>query len=428
MPGTILYIAELATLTFLTLRTPHVVLVAFLCMFGLEQLGQLYIPFLRTNALFTNLYVLLLIAIAVTHAYFSGRLTFSFHYQNSKARNIAVALFLFAFISLAWSRVDGWTYWATTWPYIVVSLIMAPMLIDKIGDLEKVQKEFIWLGGALTAFLAFVPDWGARSLLISGTDDKIALPLALAQLSGYLLIMGTIHLKKSYVSIGWLILVVVASLTVAIKSGSRGQLIFSILSLCLVTPLVWKRFNLKNALQLAATVVLIVLISSYIFGTTDTYTSRWETGDMVSDLGERFDMAKVLLSEWITSPLAIIFGLGNSASFSSDLVGVYPHIVVLEVLGEEGIIGLALFVTVVLLLARQAIRFHKLTILSKDVRKVYAASFGCFLFTLLLSLKQGSLITTPMMFFFAAVSEKYYYLVKLNLYRREVDLKNRTVL
>jgi len=427
MTGGILYIVILATLTVLTFRKPHIALVAVLCMFGLEQLGQLYIPFLRSYGMFTNLYVLLLVGVAVMYLYFSGRLTFSFRYRDNKVRNVALALFLFAFISLAWSRVDGSIYWVATLPYVVVSLIMAPMLINRIDDLEEVQNTFVWMGGALTVFMAFVPTWGVRSLAASATGDEVALPLALAQLSGYLLIVGTIYLKKSYANIGWLILVVVAALTVAIKSGSRGQLIFSILSLCLVTPIVWKRFTLKNALQLAATGVLIVFASSYILGTTDGYSSRWEADGMLSSASVRLDMVEVLLSEWISSPVAIIFGLGNSASFSPDLVGVYPHIVLLEVLGEEGIIGLALFVMIVLLLARQLIRFNRLTFLSKEVRKSYAAIFGCFLFTLLLSFKQGSLITSPMIFFFAAVSEKYFYLVKLDIYRNHDHLfPNRT--
>jgi hypothetical protein len=296
---------------------------------------------------------------------------------------------------------------------------MAPALLNEIKDLEDVQRTFIWAGGAIAVFLAFVPEWGARAIKMSGSGEEIALPLALAELSGYLLITATIYVKRNILSIAWLALVVISSLTVAVNTGSRGQLIFSILSFALVAPVVWKHFTPKKALQLALTGVALVLISSYILSTSDTYKSRWETAEMFEDLDQRFEMAGILLSEWITSPFAIIFGLGNSASFLPSLNGVYPHIVVMEVLGEEGLVGFTILMLFLLTMLRQAWLFSRLKFLSVDVRKSYAICFGCFLYTLLLSFKQGSLLTTPIMFFFAILCEKYFHLVKLAIYRGE---------
>jgi hypothetical protein len=111
-----------------------------------------------------------------------------------------------------------------------------------------------------------------------------------------------------------------------------------------------------------------------------------------------------------------LFGLGNSASFSPDIIGRYPHMVPLEVLGEEGVLGLALFVAIVLLSIRYAMRLSSLKVLSQDVKRVYAANFGCLVFTLLLSLKQGSLINSSMIFLFAVTGERYYHLVKSQIY------------
>jgi hypothetical protein len=329
-------------------------------------------------------------------------------------------LFLFAFISLAWSPFDGGLkLWALEWPYLVVSVIMAPALINKLEDLEDVQRTFIWVGGALAVFLAFVPDWKARAVMVPGSSEEIKLPLALAELSGYLLIAATIYLKKEFLSIAWLALVVISALMVAVNTQSRGQLIFSILSFAAVAPFVWKQFSPKQALKLALTGVALVLISSYILNMSDIYKGRWETAELFDDLGQRFEMTGVLLSEWITSPLAIVFGLGNSASISPTLVGRYPHIVIMEVLGEEGIVGFTLFAMLVLIMVRQARLFNRLKFLSVNIRKSYAICFGWFLYTFLLSFKQGSLISTPMMFFFAVVCEKYFHLVKFAIYRGE---------
>ena len=99
-------------------------------------------------------------------------------------------------------------------------------------------------------------------------------------------------------------------------------------------------------------------------------------------------------------------------ALSTELIGVYPHVVLLEILGEEGVIGFVLFVSIVLVSVRQAKRFKAVTILSKEAKKVYAANFGCLIYTLLLSFKQGSLINSPEIFLFAIISEKYFYLIK----------------
>ena len=180
MLGGLVYFVLLATFAGLTYRKPHAALVAVLCMFGLEQIGQVYIAFLRTNGLFTNLFVLLLVAFAVFYLYVLGRFSISFRYHDCRVRVYSIALYLFALMSLMWTPVDGWIYWSSQWPYLLVSLIMAPLLINRIGDLEEVQKTFIWVGGAMIVFLAFVPEWGTRSLVISGTAEQMRLPLALA--------------------------------------------------------------------------------------------------------------------------------------------------------------------------------------------------------------------------------------------------------
>ena len=429
MVGSFLYIALIVIFAFLTFRKPHAALVAVMCMFGLEQVGQIYIPFLRANGLFTNLFVLFLVAGAVSYTYFSGRLSIGFQYRNCKVRSLSIILFLYAFISLVWTPVDGWNYWRNLWPYIVVSLVMAPLLLNRVSDLAEMQKTFIWVGGVIIVFMAFIPEWSERSLVIEGSDDAIGLPLALAQLAGYLLITAVICFKRSYLNLGWLVLLVIASLFVVLKTNSRGQFIFSILSLFLVMPLVWQRFTLKNALQLSVICGLILLVGYYVFDMTVAEstswkggTKRWDLAILVDDFMDRFDLVIVLLSAWIDSVLAIIFGLGNSASISESINGRYPHIVLLEVLGEEGIIGFTLFVTVVMLSFRQAIIFKSLTTLSADLKRAYAALFGCFVFTLLISFKQGSLISSPMLFFFAAVSEKYFYLIKISLYRSKQSL------
>jgi hypothetical protein len=117
MPGTVLFVALLAALTWLTLRNPHIALVAVLCMFGLEQLGQIYIPFLRTNGQVTNLYILALALVAVILGFYRGTVAVSLNSRNAPVLLLSILLYTFAFLSLLWTPVDGWVYWANHWPY-----------------------------------------------------------------------------------------------------------------------------------------------------------------------------------------------------------------------------------------------------------------------------------------------------------------------
>jgi hypothetical protein len=117
-----------------------------------------------------------------------------------------------------------------------------------------------------------------------------------------------------------------------------------------------------------------------------------------------------------------MFGLGNSASHA--VVGKYTHIVPVEVLGEEGIIGFCLLLAIILVVIRQGQRFNSLTFLSRDVKRVYAANYGCFVFTLLLSLKQGSLINSSVLFLFIVLGDRFFRLLKLEL-AREVEKSRR---
>ena len=410
-----LYFACLGVLTYLAYRRPPVALVAYICMFGIEQLGQLYLSFVRSYGLFTNLYILTLVAVAVIYTILSGKLTLGFGTRGRKVRNFSVALFVFALVSLIWTPIDAWELWTNQWPYFFVSLMFAPLLINRTDDLDYVQTTLLWIGGAMMIFMAFIPEWGNRSLIISDTGEEIGLPLSLSQLSGYVLITASIFFRKSNINTAWLSIIIVAALVVLLRTGSRGQFIFSIFSVLVVTPLVWRRVTLKNAMQLMLVAGLIASVSFYAFDATVSFSGRWETGTMAEDLGARLDKAQILLAAWMSSPLSIIFGLGNSASYSTELVGRYPHIVPMEILGEEGIIGFGLFCALIVTVVRQALRVNSLVILSEEIRRNYAASFACFVFTLLLSFKQGSYLDSSMIFFFAVLTERYFLIIKADI-------------
>ncbi len=51
-----------------------------------------------------------------------------------------------------------------------------------------------------------------------------------------------------------------------------------------------------------------------------------------------------LLSYWFSKgPIYWMFGIGSSASFHPNIVGIYCHVVIVEVLCELGLLGLGLY-------------------------------------------------------------------------------------
>lgn len=127
---------------------------------------------------------------------------------------------------------------------------------------------------------------------------------------------------------------------------------------------------------------------------------------MEGAMSGRFDNAILLVQLCYRSVETIIFGLGNSAASDPRILGIYPHFVPLEILAEEGLIGFALFGLVLYSTARNAFECHSQLNTTSVDRKVFAALLALFLFTSLLSLKQGSLLGNLEPFMFAIILGK----------------------
>jgi len=84
------------------------------------------------------------------------------------------------------------------------------------------------------------------------------------------------------------------------------------------------------------------------------------------------------------------------------VVGFYPHITVLEVLAEEGLFG-ALIYFGILIFALRSIKRRLQFELTDRQRNALAILAGLFIFELILSWKQGSLLFSVYVFAYAIV-------------------------
>jgi hypothetical protein len=112
-------------------------------------------------------------------------------------------------------------------------------------------------------------------------------------------------------------------------------------------------------------------------------------------------MAQALLSASTSSVFTTIFGLGNSSAF--QIVGFYPHIAGLEIVAEEGLVGAVMYCVILFLSFRSIKRISAYPLLRDSERNALAIIAGLFVFELVLTWKQGSLLGSIYVFAYSMI-------------------------
>jgi O-antigen ligase len=170
-------------------------------------------------------------------------------------------------------------------------------------------------------------------------------------------------------------------------------------------PVAFPVSRLRGLVPIVVGVMVIALASGYA---ASNYIrrddARWDRSVAGSAVNFRLGLGMKLLSTWSDSPpFAILFGLGNSASYDPNLLGSYPHDIALETLGEEGLIGAVLYLQVLWLAGRGLLKCLRLARDRPEIRGVLAASSANFMFSLIISLKEGSMLSSSFYFLAAIV-------------------------
>ena len=128
---------------------------------------------------------------------------------------------------------------------------------------------------------------------------------------------------------------------------------------------------------------------------------------MQGAMSGRLEQAFRLTRLWYGTPETLLFGLGNSASFDSRILGIYPHFVPLEVLAEEGVIGFTIFLLILFLASKVVLQCYRYAQRFPSERPIIACLIATFFYSLLLALKQGSLLGNLELFMFGILLGKY---------------------
>lgn len=407
-----IYFGMLLLVAVLVLRRPSVALGAFMCTYGLEQWAQSRDSFFFVNASLTNILTAMVLVWGLVVRQFKGESIFSGGFP--KVFWVIAALFAWSAFSLFWTPdfPHAASIWKGGMPYLVATIIIMPLLVRDLDDLKAAFQMTMLLGGVVLLLLMFDSAWVGRQIVLrqgSGIGSVISdrgSPLSTAALAGWVTLIA---LLMNYRGAGrfWQLVrwpLILLGLIVAFRSGSRGQLFAMVIAGIMFLPFSRRIKNIGGFLGTVLGIVLILVLATWAF---DMYaynaSTRWNPEKLVKSYTEgRYNPSSEMLATWAEAgPVTWVIGLGSSSSY--DIVGFYPHLVMAEVLAELGIVGFILLWAVVIVGYTPYVRLHN-AVKDDPVRRGLAAAIAAlFMFEIILSFKQGSLLGSAFAFGFAVV-------------------------
>ena len=391
--------------------------VGLICMFAFEQWGAIYLPFVAANGTLVNIVILAFVAIA----WFRLPAGTSLEFVKYPTRTLLILFLGYAFVTTLWSPPDANATgrFLDEIHYLLAALVVAPLLMRTTVDFSRVLDAVTWLGGSLVVLFAYVPDFEGRSLSMEyGLEETLGLPLALGDFGGLVFLVTAFRMRASLISIVWAAIVCGSALYLITQTGSRGQLFFAIGSLIICLPVRWKGFSVNRVMALMLVVLIAIAAVYIVVNTENTLSGRMLNTEDSTGAMARVELVTVLMDAWIADPSAMLFGLGSSASWSRSVLSGYSHVVPLEILGELGLVGFVFFSISVLTLFLQAFTGNHRKQLDQRALSNFAALFACWVFSLLLSCKQGTLLFSTGIFLYAALAEKCLHLNSAKMNRK----------
>jgi hypothetical protein len=409
----------LAAATVLFLR-PLWGFVLVMLFFGLEQLIQSYFGVFRDNPAMFNFVVA--VAAAVGVAVRVSRRDPVLSGLNNAVTYLVFAQFTLWLVAMVYSPVPdvAWGTFLDCWPYLVLLLIVTPLLVGDLADAHDAFMKVMIAGALICVLIMFNPSstyYAGRLSLDLGMameqGSRFGNVLALAELGGTVALIAAMIVPWRQRSLFTVIRIAafVIGLGLAIGSGSRGQVLATVVAGILFYPLARRINNLRSFFLTAfglMTLAVVVYVTFLLFIGYQNRT-RWDIGFMLRDIGGRFDMCWAFMQAWYASPAHWLFGLGTNAwitvSGDSGIHGNYVHNIAIEVLCEHGLVGGAIFAATTVLVCIGGLKMWRMHRDNPPLRSAAAILLAISAFSLFNSLKAGN-ITSMMPFYFWLVLAK----------------------
>ena len=399
----LIYSVFCVSLAWLTYLRPATGVVAALLMFAFEQWAQAHNFFFMQNNWLTNYLFLAIILLGVLRRVIRHGVVSPF---PGVVPVLVIALYLFAFVSSSWSpafdkALDIWAFQA---PFLILMIVVTPMVISSTRDLGGVFFAYLLFAAPLALLLLLTVEWWGRYLVIEGLKSPFdANPNAIGNVGILIFMLSMVlevdkslhyNLHKIWRLIRWPLLLLGVAL--AIKAQSRGQLLAAGLAVLFAYWSKTERKDPKLVLGLTLFLGLVALAFTLIFESVIEDTERWSVEKMTADALLRFDASVVMLNAWSQDIVALMIGLGSAAAYS--YTGLYVHVIPVEILTEQGVLGFTLFAAIIVLTLANVRKVLQRT--EAGVEKSYFICLvGYFLIELVLCFKQGSLPLSPSLFF-----------------------------
>jgi hypothetical protein len=356
-----------------------------------------------------------------------------------------MALFGLAAVSCMWSLDRSLSFFLFKYhlPYIVTFVGIVPLILQDRDDLRHAFMMTLGFGtlvGLMVLVGTHLHAWGrtvqvaegAAVMHRSGRVITRLAPLAVAEFGGQLLIIAMLMNFRGVARI-WQFLrwaIVPLGLILIYRSGSRGQLIAALLAIVMFLTFSRGTKQITGWIAASVSTLLIIGATAWTFLGYASGNARWDIDKMQTQFtSTRLQFSVKLLDYWVdSSPINWIFGLGSSSSYDNRILGGYCHVTVVEVLAELGFVGLIVLVTYGALVGRDIIRLYVMTKNSDVDRGVAVVISALFTFAVILSFKQGSLLTNTFLFSSGLMISRHAAIMEVALRRehaREIGQKWR---
>jgi hypothetical protein len=320
-----------------------------------------------------------------------------------------ILLNIWAIVSLAWTPAydQAMAFTQVGWQYAALFIVFSPFLISDAKALPSVWFATMVAGCVISILIITSNNFSFNMgrLSIKYTSDSYSNVLALGELGG-LLIISSVIFRPAQQGRSYKLLRIVAffvGATIAIYSGSRGQILFALAVVALVRPISQGK-GLRNVIAsmafLAFTAASMGVLALLLLPEA-SMLDRWQPENLEGGVFVRFLNASDLVVAFLQTPYAWIIGLGFNAfaHVSAAVKEPYTHNVSLDVLCELGIPAFAVLCSIYLLVWKSATRLIQTTAADSEARRAVAVIIAIALYEFLLNHKQGFFWSTGPMFF-----------------------------
>jgi hypothetical protein len=411
----LIYFAFFGLATLSILRWPAIAGGILLATYALEQSFQSRDGFFYERGDLTNQATALLILFAVFVRFAKGERTF---FPLPREAWVFLGLFGYHFVSTLWSPYSGAVAnFYTSLPIIMAFGLLLSAVVHRPSELRSLLYTMILIGAVVVPLLLFTVDWASRSLVfkqgaaIGSLKGDSGNPLAIATFAGYVCLgAAMLQLKGAgrLLSLARWALVLMAFF-LCMRTASRGQVVAIAVAFFVFFPLAVRPRNVGQFMLFLVIAAFIAVGGYFIFQSfLASDSARWQ---LVGSEGfwnayseSRGEHAALLVRYWAEAgPVAWIFGIGGSGSYSVPNLEFYCHIVVVEAMCELGLPGLVGIWLVPIFTALSLKRVWNYVRDDAADRGAIMALGSIFLFEVILSFKQGVMIGSSATFAFAVI-------------------------